>query len=491
MKKMILCAAALLFGVVVYGQDIVGSPTSALVPALPGAAIGANTGESIQNGNDNKVRVRQAGTSQSVYTNQNDGSGTGGNLAKVVQMGAVQATSGVENATDILQSGSANQAQTRQEGDYNNAVTRQGQNNDASARNKAKIRQGTGNQAQDNRAAIDQDGDDNWAQTQQTYDNSDAWTRQIGTANKSMIVQDAGPNQTDGHEANSYQSGNRNESAISQSGAGARNLAVLNQIGDDNQAKQMQTTTAASGATGNRAGISQTFFGPITHAKNRARGDIFSELDSAAGSAYHSSLSSFGARAKQTQNGEENEADILQSGGLGIGDSNYAEQEQASGASNIAGIEQDWKGTSGENYAKQYQAGNDNRSALMQNGTGMKALQDQRGNSSDALSYQLGENHLLNIHQRGDDNVAHSTQHGSANAALMVQDGGHTYSVQQNMGLSHSDFSAGGNQADILQLGPNGDFATDGIDCDFDNPMDLNMDYSIPDFDLGDVCPDC
>ena len=153
MKKAILCAAALMFGTMAFAQ-VSGAPTASAVPALPGAAANANTGESIQNGNDNKVRVRQAGTSQSVYTNQNDGSGSGGNLAAVQQTGLVNPTSGIANLAEVLQSGSANQSTTLQEGDYNNAVTRQGQNDDSSARNKAWIRQGTGQQAESNHAAI-------------------------------------------------------------------------------------------------------------------------------------------------------------------------------------------------------------------------------------------------------------------------------------------------------------------------------------------------
>ena len=372
-------------------------------------------------------------------------------------------------------------------------MTRQGQNNDASARNKAKIRQGTGNQAQDNRAAIDQDGDDNLAQTQQTYDNSDAWTIQNGTANKSMIVQDAGPNQTDGHEALNWQNGEGNESAINQSGAGARNIAQAGQNGDFNQAKQLQTTDAVSGGTGNRANVVQGLGGAISTVgvTNDLWVEVINNVDGDANPITGNVPSRYN-KAVQIQSGNAQDAGIFQFGGT-FGPSNYGEQIQA-GSGNRGSIVQAQiivGGVNGDNYAKQYQDGSSNNAGMVQEGNGMKALQDQRGNSSDALSYQSGRDHLLNIHQRGDDNVAYSTQHGLGNSALMVQDGGHSYSVQQNKDLAQFDVSAGGNQADILQLGPNGDFATDGIDCDFDAPMDLTMDYSIPDFDLGDVCPDC
>ncbi len=493
MKKAILCAAALMFGTMAFAQ-VSGAPTASAVPALPGAAAGANTGESIQNGNDNKVRVRQAGTSQSVYTNQNDGSGSGGNLAAVQQTGLVNPTSGIANLAEVLQSGSANQSTTLQEGDYNNAVTRQGQNDDSSARNKALIRQGTGQQAENNHAAIEQDGDDNLARTQQTYDNSDAWTRQIGDGNKSMIIQNAGPNGTTGHEAMNYQEGDRNESSIDQSGAGARNTAVAIQRADDNQAKQLQTTTATAGSgMGNRAGITQGLalgFSAVPVATSTWI-EIINDVDGTASGISHSTQDSYGAKAKQTQHGKLQQADIIQFGGT-VGASNYAEQEQASGWGNEAGISQGhYQVGDDSNYAKQYQAGDNNRAGIVQEGSGFKALQDQRGHRNKALSYQTGEDNLLNIHQRGNDNRATSAQHGAANAALIVQRGGHSYVAEQNMDLGQFDVSAGGNQIDVLQLGPNGDFATDGIDCDFDPPMNLDMNYNIPDLTIDDVCPDC
>ncbi len=218
---------------------------------------------------------------------------------------------------------------------------------------------------------------------------------------------------------------------------------------------------------------------------------IINELEPLANPVSTTSAMSFGAKAKQTQTGKLQEADILQFGGT-VGASNYAEQEQASGWNNDAGIVQGHFNT-GEtsNYAKQYQAGDNNTAALVQEGSGFKSLQDQRGHRNEALSYQTGEDNLLNIHQRGDDNDATSNQHGLANQALIVQRDGQSFVAQQNIGLGQNDLSGGGNQIDALQLGPNGDFATDGIDCDFEDPMDLDMDYTVPGFDLGDVCPGC
>jgi hypothetical protein len=491
MKKVLLSAAALMIGAVSFAQ-VAGAPTSQVVSALPGAAATANAGESIQNGNANKVQVRQAGTNQSVYTNQNDGStGLGGNLARVFQTGDVSAPSGIENAAEVLQSGAANQSTTIQQGDYNNAYTAQGQNDDASSGNKARIQQGTGDQAEENYAAIEQDGTDNQAQTLQTYDNSDAWTRQLGTENKSMITQNAAPDGSDGHSARNYQDGNRNESFMSQSGAGGRNDALAQQVGDDNQVKQTQTTNAVAGSgMGNRALVSQGTPGALVNP-----GTIGTEQVLIVGLVQETfpgipfisagDQPSVGARAKQVQNGKLQEAEIFQYGGS-LSGSNYGEQVQASGWNNDAALFQISDGTA-DNYAKQYQAGDNNYVGLVQENDGHKALQDQRGHRNSAISTQQDGYNLLNIHQRGNDNYAESDQAGFANSALIVQYGGQSYVASQNL----NGLGGGGNQIDALQLGPNGDFGSAAIDCGFEDPMNLDMDYTVPGFDLGDVCPDC
>ncbi|MAY23279.1 MAG: curlin [Flavobacteriaceae bacterium] len=496
MKKLMLCAIALMFTAVGFSQvtDSNGnsSPTATTVPNLS-ADPDANTGLSIQNGNDNKVRVRQAGTSQSVYTNQDNGSGIGGNQARVMQTGAVSSASGVMNRADVLQSGSTNQSTTKQEGDTNDAVTRQGQDNDASANNRALIRQGVANQAESNYAAIDQDGDGNWAQTQQTYDNSDAWTQQTGNENKSMINQDAGPNGTDGHYAMNEQEGDRNESFIGQSGAGARNSARALQVGNDNQSKQMQVATDVSGGTGNDAGVVQGEAGIARRTAVASEADA--QWSSIIANVYSTgSLPLYaptqGNKAKQTQVGAGNSAGMMQYGG-DVGASNYGEQEQV-GDGNAAGMVQThYYPGDDSNYSKQLQVGNSNTAGLVVAGSGHKAFQNQDGDSNTALSYQAGKDQKLNTHQFGADNVAYSTQMGADNAALIVQYDGQSYTVEQNAGAAFGDFSVGGNQADILQMGPDGDFGAGAVDCDFDDPMNLDMDYEVPSFNLGDICDGC
>ncbi|MDC6352447.1 hypothetical protein PP178_12880 [Zeaxanthinibacter sp. PT1] len=491
MKKVMLSAAALMIGGLAFGQVTNSAGTAPDATPVPNLSLDgdANTGLSIQNGDDNRVRVRQAGTSQSARTTQDNGAGTGGNLAWLMQTGEVQAASGVGNEAEVQQSGTANESFTKQEGDYNDAFTAQGQNNDASSGNKARIRQGTGQQAQDNFAAIEQDGDDNIAFTRQTYDNSEAWTRQVGNENKSMILQDAGPNQTDGHSAFNHQEGDRNESSIDQSGLGGRNTATAYQIGFDNQSKQLQVTSAPSGSSGNRGSVSQGTFFEIPSLSQFAS-DMLA-YDPQANTVWFNPPTA-GNKAKQTQYGENNGAEIAQWGG-DVDASNYAEQLQDVGSSGNDAVIFQGHHYTGEpsNYAKQYQTGADNRAGLTQTGSANKALQDQRGDENEALSSQMGSEHLLNIHQRGNLNFGTSVQHGAGNAALLVQHDGQSYSIEQNAGLFALDRSAGGNQADILQMGPNGDFGAGAIPCEFDEPMNLDMTYDVPPVVIEDICDDC
>jgi len=486
MKKVILCAAALLFGSFAFAQ-VGGAPEANTPVTNMSADADANVGQSVQNGNAHKIRVRQAGSRQTVYTEQDNGStATGGNLGIVLQTGAVSTASGVENAAELRQSGSVNESLTIQQGDLNNAITLQGQNDPASTGNKAKIQQGNNDQAESNYAAIEQDGTTNQAQTLQRWDNNDAWTRQTGTDNKSMIDQAAEPEDSEGHEAINLQLGDRNESSIAQRGAGARNLAKAEQVGDDNQAKQDQTATHSGAGMGNRAVVRQGF--PVSLVLDS---DIINTIDALndiegfdptyVSGITTSSIESIGAKAKQIQNGKQQEAEIVQYGGS-VGFSNYAEQNQLSGWGNDASIIQGhFDLGEASNYARQDQAGDNNRAGILQEGSGNKALQTQFGHRNDALNSQLGEGNLSNTHQRGNDNVAYAAQTGDANRALIVQRQGQSY-LSNQVGT--------GNQVDIYQGHPNDDFSN-MIDCDFDDPMNLDMDYTVPGLDIPNICPDC
>jgi len=245
MKKVILSVVALAVASVSMAQSPATNDTGAReavqVAQIPGSAMGANTGESIQNGANNAVQVRQAGTSQSTLTDQN---GTA-NLARVMQTGNVngnQALSGQLNFAEVEQTGFNNQSTIFQEGDYNNAMIDQNNDNDTAA-NRAMIMQGNANQAEMNAATIEQDGEDNSAYTLQTWDNSDASTVQSGTGNISEIGQNAGPEDSQGQFAIVSQTGNDNQSRVEQdnaAGSDARNVALTTQLGDNNQAEQIQ-----------------------------------------------------------------------------------------------------------------------------------------------------------------------------------------------------------------------------------------------------------
>jgi len=496
MKKLILSASALLICGLGYSQvtDTHGtaSPTSVYVSPLSGSAGLANSGESIQNGNDNRVRVRQAGALMSVQTIQSDGSGSGGNLADVRQTGNVAPPpSGFANDANVYQTGTANQSRTRQEGDFNQAITNQGQNDDGSARNRARIQQGTNGQAEGNYAAIDQDGNDNQANTLQTYDNNDAWTQQLGDDNKSLVSQDGGPNQTDGHSASVDQEGDNNGSIVMQSGAGARNTAVAVQLGDDNFAKQVQSTDAVAGGLGNLATVSQ---GDGSVNSNLVPTILFGQLDNVDDiTNVGFSGDSFGGIAYQTQGGSDNESEIHQFGASGV-DGNYAEQNQ-SGDSNDAMIVQNAFGnpSGGANYARQDQDDNasNSQAGIAQNGFNHKAYQRQTGDDNNIMSTQRGNGNLVNTYQDGDQNRGTTAQRGVDNQILLVQRGGHSYSVTQNLPNGSPVGSPnGGNQADILQLGPNGDFSADAIECVFEDQMSMPM-PELGTFSLGDVCPGC
>ncbi|MDT0293156.1 curlin [Mesonia ostreae] len=488
MKKVILCATALMFGAIGFAQ-VSGAPQASQVAAQAGAAAGANTGESVQNGNDNRVWVRQAGTSQSVYTNQNDGSGMGGNLARVRQTGVVNPLSGELNLAEVLQSGSENQSTTWQQGDRNNAITRQGQNDDASARNKALIQQGNNQNAEDNFAAIDQDGEDNNALTFQTWDNSAALTTQLGNENTSFIRQKAGPNGTDGHEAEVEQVGNNNNSIVRQElGAGAGNIARTFQSGDDNYAQQDQVTDANSGNTGNFGIIAQgnvttgIMFDPIW-------GDLQMVDNITNGS---QSLGSFGGIAFQNQSGHENEADIRQFGD-DPSNANYAEQNQSNSGNSAFMVQNLYGSTMGAgNYARQDQSGTNSEAGIGQNGFDHIAYQRQMGDDNIALSTQRGHDNLVNTYQDGDSNRATTAQRGECNQILLVQRGGHSYSVEQNLpGGMPVGMPNGGNVADILQLGPGGDFSADAINCEVPGALTPETPQTPQDFTIDQPCVGC
>ncbi|MFC4635756.1 curlin [Dokdonia ponticola] len=451
MKKLLVSALALTFSLAMYAQDT-GAQKAVQVAQIPGSATTANTGESIQNGSSNAVQVRQAGTEQSVLTNQ-DGVG---NMARLMQTGNVngnQALSGQLNLAEVDQDGYNNQSTTVQEGDFNNAYTKQNNDGgDQSLANRALIVQGTGQQAENNDAAIEQDGADNSAFTQQTYDNSDAWTIQSGIGNASEIKQNAGPENSAGHFAIVDQLGLNNESRINQSGANGdqdRNTAIARQTGMGNDVEQIQVSTGNAG--GNTADVLQGFSGDIT-VYSAGQDDIFDAVNafdpSLAGDDDGAGFEATNAVAFQTQTGGENDAVIVQ-----FGDGNNAAQSQT-GDSNVAQAIQNLTPDAGfGNVSSQTQVGNDNAATIVQNDRIHTSIQSQTGDGNIIVAAQRGTGNVSDIAQEGDASYGRTLQHGDFNVSLLTQRDGQSYSIYQNQ---NQFGGAGGNQADILQEGPMG-----------------------------------
>lgn len=457
MKKVILCAGALMIGAIGFAQDIPTAPTQATqVAAKTGAAPGANTGEAIQNGVSHKVQVVQIGTENSSGSYQDDGTGTGGNQAFVWQDGNVQpAASGFLNLSEVRQSGTENESTTFQYGDENSALTRQGQNNSASANNKAYIQQGApvAQQAVGNWAEVVQDGSRNEALTHQTFDNNRALTTQLGLDNKSYIRQIASPNNSVGHAAEADQEGDKNSSYILQEGNGARNNALAIQLGDNNVAEQKQFNTASTGGSENEATIAQGDGYVNTSLLNSIyTGKIHGIVDDVRNGSFNPG--SEAGIAFQKQNGAGNDAEIHQFGS-GAEASNYAEQEQTQD-NNEAIIVQNAFGTpvGGGNYAKQTQNGIANRAGIVQNGIDNRADQKQvMGDNNQVYSTQRGNGNMLNTYQTGDGSIATTAQRGVNNATRVYQADGQSFKVEQ--GLPPGAI-ANGSQADVFQVGPNG-----------------------------------
>jgi len=506
MKKVILSAFALMIGAVGFSQV---SSTSTPSQVNPQTAVdqringgNGNLGEAIQNGNDNKVRVRQAGVNNSVYTNQSDGDLAGGNLADVIQTGAVNGNvgnSGQDNIAETRQTGEANQSSTRQQGDRNDAQTLQGQNNASSKGNLASIQQGTNNNAEDNDAMIQQDGEENEAKTLQRWDNNSAFTIQNGDNNESFVDQASNPENSAGHYGYNEQNGDGNWSVIRQSGSADQEAYTL-QEGDNNKALQIQNSNGASAGAGdgNTALVNQGVeteygtvraqYGPIL--KNNV--DDWTEGGS-------NGDGSFGAKAYQLQTGLSNNAEIHQYGQVDEDANNNEAGQEQHGDDNQALIVQNAYGNpnGGNNYAYQIQSlgSSGNVAALAQNGRGHKAYQEQNGTDSEVLSTQRGRDNKLSTYQSDANNYIETAQRGVDNTILITQDNnGNSFVANQNLpngvpvGVPNSN-----NQIDVYQTGPGTDQfgGVNPNDCDFSNEV-LMEDPMSPDAPTNyDICPDC
>ncbi len=488
MKKVILGAVALMIGGMVFAQTETvapAPPTNAqvLIPA-PGVPASANAAHAIQNGDDNKVAVSQVGTRQGAYSDQDNGSGVGGNQARITQTGNQGPLSGRLNMAEVYQRGTENQSTQSQYGNRNEALTQQGNIDDGSDGNLAWIRQGspTAQRAEDNKAQVIQNGDDNQARTEQRYDNSEALTTQSGNLNYADIFQDAAPDSSEGHEAEILQTGDSNDAWINQvAGAGAGNEATAIQDGTGNLSYQQQESTAVSNGSATRSNNAYVTQGIDSRANPMATGQYLDLLTVDVINNGPLNSGATNAKAFQFQVGDDNEVAALQ-----FGDGNYSEQRQ-NGEGNDAFVMQNAFGNpaGNSNYAKQNQIGDDNEAAIGQNGMDHNALQAQTGNRNKALSTQRGHDNDTNIHQIGDDNWASTAQRGQCNDALVVQYDGQWAKVEQNL---VGGLPAGNNTANIFQAGPGGGAV---IDCDFDAMLLTPAQNDIPVFDIPDICPGC
>jgi hypothetical protein len=124
------------------------------------------------------------------------------------------------------------------------------------------------------------------------------------------------------------------------------------------------------------------------------------------------------AYARVTQDGDQNDADIAQTGS----GTDYVDASQ-SGTSNFARIHQSG---SGQNVAYVSQQGNDNWLWSNQNAVGAVyngARLSQTGNRNDMQLLQDGSDNLADLSQEGDDNGMTAVQLGEGNRLAWVQQG--------------------------------------------------------------------
>jgi len=456
MKKVILSAAALMCGAIMFGQ----TPLPTQVTPNPLAPVGANAAEANQTGNGQLLKIKQIGYFNSAKTTQGDGTGAGMNEALIDQLGG-NLIPGKGNTGEVKQLGTENEGAIVQKSSDNKARVDQGQTDHGSSVNKARIEQGvvhglnavgTGNVGY-----IAQDGVDNSAKTIQINDNNDAWTDQDGNHNQAQIRQTSTNAPTsntattgdEGQTAKVVQHGNINASWVDQDGRGAGNEAYTTQVGNNNIAVQKQFSTVDWLLHGNTATIEQ---GPLGHLSNYAY-------------------------ATQDQEGINQDATIKQYNG-DIDSRNRARQYQR-GNANDAKITQTMDNSGhGMNYANQDQNGVLNDADLVQNGKNNKAYQVQHGNRNKVDSDQHGNGNKLNTYQYGDKNYALTQQNHDYNAALIVQYDG------QSAVLTQSGYD---NSANIFQAGPNGGHELLCVFPEFGG----HPDYTDPVLEVLPVCQDC
>jgi minor curlin subunit len=131
------------------------------------------------------------------------------------------------------------------------------------------------------------------------------------------------------------------------------------------------------------------------------------------------------AYARVTQSGDENDADIAQTGS----GTAYVDASQT-GTANFARVQQSG---SGQNVAYVTQQGNNNWLWSNQNAIGAVyngARLSQTGNGNDMQLVQDGSDNLADLSQEGDDNGMTAVQLGEGNRLAWVQDGSNLSDLQ-------------------------------------------------------------
>jgi hypothetical protein len=394
-----------------------------------GAVFAQNTSYSNQTGDDERVYVRQAGTNLSSAIIQGNGSGLGSHRAMVLQKGDL-------NASDIYQEGTNNQAYVDQF-DFTPPTSAssniyQGKNNTASANNKARVEQHGGTNSV---ATLNQDGEANEAKTHQDGTDGVVNITQDGTANKSYVAQLPFYSAV-GNTADIYQTDEYNQSWAYQDGD--YNYLSATQSGMENKADQYQS------GNGNTANSNQ---------------------------------SGFNGKAKQIQVGDNNINNLVFQTGSG----NYSEDNQYGNGNEI------FKGQEGaDNYGRIDQTGNDNYTSFGQYGTNSRGYAQQIGNGNYLTMGQFAGDNNAAFSYQDDNNWGITQQTGNNNQALLVQKSqggaGHFAEIWQNGNC---------NTADVLQLGPEGDWAADAENCFFPDPVELNTPTPLPEVMIEAPCPTC
>ena len=392
-----------------------------------GVLFAQNTSTSTQSGDDQRVYVRQAGTLLSSSITQANGGGDGSHRAMVWQRGT-------GNASTIDQEGTNNQAYVEQGLFFTPPTSMtsniyQGTNDNTSEDNKARVEQHGGSGSV---ATLTQDGEKNEARTHQDGTNGIVNITQDGEENKSLVLQLPFYSAL-GNVANINQTGEENCSTAAQDGD-YNNLAAT-QSGSENKANQVQS-----------------------------------------GNDNHATLNQSGTNggAIQIQVGNDNINNLV----FQTGSNNYSEDNQNGNDNEI------FKGQQGsDNYGRIDQTGDNNYTSFGQYGTNSKGYVQQIGNGNDMIMGQFAGDGNLAFSYQDDNNIGIIQQTGDDHQASLVQ------KSQGGAGHNAGIYQTGtANIADILQLGPGGDFVNDAENCFFPDPLPIDCPPSLPEVVIGAPC---